>query len=99
MILTGQEIKELFTSKKGVVFFDGITLAFINCNTLERTYKFSDEDKEPGEKKIIIGENFDLVDLLKSDKKYSVEIGGKWIIFKDAQTGQLELVVEGIVNY
>ena len=99
MILSGKEAKELFTSKKGILFFDAITLAFVNCQTLERTYKFSDEDLEPGERKIVISDNFDLVKLLKNEKNYIIKIEDEYIVFRNAETNHLDLVIKGVVNF
>ena len=99
MIISGSEAKELFHKSKGIVFYDGQTLAFIDCKTLDRTYKFDVEAEKPGEKRIIIGRMFDLVKMLKNDQDYQLEVVGRFLVFRNAQTNQIELVIEGEVSY
>ena len=99
MIISGQEAKELFHKSKGIVVYDGQTLAFIDCKTLDRVYKFDVDAEKPGEKHIIVGRMFDLVKSLKNDKLYNLEIVGRFLVFRDANTNNLELVIEGEVSY
>ena len=99
MIISGQEAKELFHKSKGIVFYDGQTLAFIDCKTLERTYKFNVEAEKPGEKHIIIGRMFDLVKMLKNNQDYKLEVVGRFLVFRNVVNNQIELVIEGEVSY
>jgi hypothetical protein len=98
MILTGAEAKEIFHKSKGILFFDGQTLAFIDCKTLDRVYKFNVEADKPGEKRIVIGRMFDLVKMLKNDQEYGLEIVGRFVVFRNINTNQVELVIEGEVS-
>jgi hypothetical protein len=99
MILKGYEAKEIFHKSSGVLFYDGQTLAFIDCKTLDRTYKFNVEADQPGEKKVVIGRMFDLVKMLKNDQEYEFEVVGRFVVFRNVNTNQVELVIEGEVSY
>jgi len=99
MKIIGSEAKELFNSPKGVVIFDGQTLRFVNCKTMKISYHYDEESKKMGEKKIVIGKNFDLIKMLENDKEYKIEIVGRFIIFRDSQTDELKLVIEGETSY
>jgi len=99
MILEGWEAKDLFYTRKGTLFFDGLTLAFVGHRDLHVKYKFANDADEPGEKRVVVGDSFDIVKMLNDDEQYKIEVVGRFVIFRNVKDNKIELVIEGVTSF
>jgi len=99
MILEGWEAKDLFYTRKGTLFFDGLTLAYVGHRDLHVKYKFATDTDTPGEKRVVVGDSFDAVKMLNDDEQYKLEVVGRFVIFRRVSDNQIALVIEGVTSF
>jgi len=92
MRLTGKELKQLFSSKKGVFINTPYSVTFLNCETGEsKTLKKPKKEEMFDDKVVVYSDMFDLVKSLEDNKTYEVKVTFNFIIFEEVnENGETE---------
>ena len=96
MLLTGKEIKQFFSSAKGVFIDRGDKYVFIDlendrANIIDKPESEVKLDQTP---RIIYSRVFDAVQTLEDEKKYRMSVVFNAILFENEE-GETDLVITG----
>jgi len=95
MKLYGKEIKNFFSTPRGVLIFDTKRMVFIPYPGMEIKQIYG-ENECTYDKKIIVSGQFDKVKTLDDTKEYIVDVQFNSVIFRDAETSEPVLIIDGL---
>jgi len=95
MKLYGIEIKNFFSTPRGVLIFDSKKMVFIPYPGMEINEIYG-ENECTYEKKIIVSGQFDKVKELQDTREYIVDVQFNSVIFRDSETREPVLIIDGL---
>ena len=95
MKLYGREIKNFFKTPRGVLIYDPKKIVFIPYPGMEIQTIYG-ENENTCDKKIIVSGQFDKVKQLEDGKEYIMEVVFNSVIFREPETYNMVLVIDGL---